>query len=72
MVIPFFAFWVLLIWSLIDGDLNFKEGAWFVGTWGVLLAGFLLMKIPMLWFVVPMVLLDIVLMVKVFGQNIEI
>jgi hypothetical protein len=72
MAIPFFAFWVLLIWSLIDGDLYPKEGAIFVAVWAALLAGFLLLKIPMLWFVVPMVLLDIVLMVKVFGQNIEI
>ena len=62
----------MLIWSLIDGDLYPKEGAIFAGIWVALLAGFLLLKIPMLWFAIPMVLLDVVLIVKIFGQNIEI
>ncbi len=72
MSIPFVAFWVVLIWSVIDGDLDAREGAIFVSIWAALLLGFLLLHIPNFWFVVPMVLLDIVLIFKVFGGDIQI
>jgi len=37
-----------------------------------LLLGFLLLKVAMLWFVVSTVLLDIVLILKIFGGDITI
>lgn len=72
MIVPFLVFWVLLLWGLYDGDLSPKEGAIFVVLWGGLLLGFLLLKIVWLWFVVPTVLLDIVLIVKIFGKDVLI
>lgn len=72
MIVPALLFWILLGWSLYDGDLYPKEGAIFVGIWVVLLLGFLLLKIALLWFVVPTVLLDIILILKIFGQDIQI
>lgn len=72
MLIPHVAFWVLLIWSLRDDDLDTKEAAILAGIWGVVLAVFFLLKIPMLWFVVPVVLLDVVLIVKIFGGNVRV
>ncbi len=72
MLIPFLLFWVLIGWGLYDGDVYPKEGGIFIAIWVGLLLGFLLLKIEMLWFVVPTVILDIVLILKVFGQDIQI
>jgi len=72
MIVPFLVFWILLGWGLYDGDLYPKEGAILVGIWGVLLLAFLLLKVSLLWFVVPTVLLDIFLILKIFGQDIQI
>jgi len=72
MIVPFLVFVILLVWGLYDGDLYPKEGAILVGIWGVLLLVFCLLKIPSLWFVVPTVLLDIFLILKIFGQDIQI
>ena len=65
-------FWVLLGWSLYDGDLYPKEGAIYAAIWIVLLLGFLVLRVAMLWFIVPTVLLDIILILKIFGQDIQI
>ena len=72
MIIPFLVFWILLGWGLYDGDLYPKEGAILVSIWGVLLLVFLLLKVDLIWFVVPTVLLDIFLILKIFGQDIQI
>ena len=72
MIVPFLVFWVLLGWGLYDGDLYPKEGAIVAAIWGVLLLIFLLLKVTLLWFVVPTVLLDIYLILKIFGQDIQI
>ena len=72
MIVPFLLFWILLLWGLYDGDLYPKEGAIVVTIWGVLLLIFLVMKVSLLFFVVPTVLLDIFLILKVFGQDIQI
>lgn len=72
MIVPFLVFWVLLGWGLYDGDLYPKEGAIVVAIWGVMLLIFLLLKVTLLWFVVPTVLLDIYLILKIFGQDIQI
>ena len=72
MILPFLVFWVLIGWSLYDGDLYPSQAAWFVGIWILLLAGFLLFGVEPLLFVVPTVLLDIVLILKVFGGDLKI
>lgn len=65
-------FWVLLVWGLIDGDLYARD-AWIFGLiWVVLIGGFLMFPEAFIWFVVPLVLLDIALLVKVVGTDIVI
>ncbi len=72
MLIPFLVFWILLGWSLYDGDLYPQEAAILVAIWAGLLVVFLIFKVPLIWFVVPTVVLDIVLIVKIFGQDVQI
>lgn len=72
MLVPALVFWLLLGWSLYDGDLPPKEAGVFAGIWVGLLLLFLVFKVFILWFVVPTVILDIILIVKVFGQDIQI
>lgn len=72
MLMPFLLFWLLLIWSFLDGELYPKEAGIFVAIWLLLLLGFVLLKVAMLWFVVPTVALDIVLILKIFGKDIPI
>jgi hypothetical protein len=70
--LPFILFWLLLIWSFVDGDLYPKEAGIFVALWVLLLLGFLFLKIALLWFVVPTVVLDIALILKIFGKDIPL
>ena len=72
MVIPILLFWLLLGWSLYDGDIDPREGFIFAGIWVGLLILFIALNILPLWFVVPTVILDIVLILKIFGQDIQI
>jgi hypothetical protein len=41
-------------------------------VWVILLLGFMLLHINPYWFVAPTALLDVVLVLKVFGHDIEI
>ncbi len=70
--IPSVAFWVLTIWGLYDGDLYPKEGGILIGIWAATLAAFMALHIQPVLFIVPVVLLDIVLILKVFGGDIAI
>ena len=72
MLIPYVLFWLLLGWSFFDGELDFKEAGIFAAIWIGLLLGFFLLKVAALWFVVPTVLLDIILILKIFGKDIQI
>ena len=72
MIVPFLLFFVLLGWGLYDGDLYPKEGVILAAIWVVLLVGLLLLKLSPYWFVVPTVILDIYLVIKVFGGDIKI
>jgi hypothetical protein len=72
MWIPTVAFWVLIGWSLYDGELFPKEAVVFVGIWLALLAVFILLNIAPILFVIPTVLLDIVLIFKLFGGNLNV
>ena len=71
-MVPFLLFFLLLGWSLYDGDISPKEGGIFATIWVVILLLFVIFKGSIYWFVVPTVLLDIILIVKVFGQDIQI
>ena len=65
-------FWVLLVWGLIDGDLYTREAVIFGLIWALLFAGTIALPMYLVWFVVPLVLLDIVLLAKVVGHDIFI
>jgi hypothetical protein len=72
MILPFLLFWLLIGWGLYDGDIYPKEAGVCVTVWIGLLLCFLFLKVSPFWFVVPTVLLDIYLILKVFGQDIQI
>jgi len=65
-------FWLLIIWSLYDGDLSIRESSIFVALWAVILVGGYLMKISPYWIIIPTVILDIILIIKIFGSDIQI
>ena len=67
--IPVVGFWVMVLWSLYDGDLYPKEGAVCIIIWLILLAGQVLMLWQPVVLVVGSVVLDIYLMAKIFGQS---
>lgn len=72
MIVPFLLFWLLVGWGLKGGDLYPKEAGIFASIWLVFLLCFVFFKIQALWFVVPTVALDIVLILKIFGQDIQL
>ena len=49
-----------------------REAVIFCCIWAALFGGFLLLPEAFVWFVVPIVLLDIVLLMKVMGSDILI
>ena len=71
-MLPIIVFCVLLIRGLKDGDLYPKEGLAYGGILVVLLLGMLLLQPWALWFMAAMALLDVVLVVKIFGQDVRI
>lgn len=72
MIVPFLLFAGLLFFGLKNGDLDLPEAGIYGAIWLVLLVCFLLLHISPYWFVVPTVILDIVLVLKVFGGDISI
>lgn len=72
MLFAFVLFWVVLIWGLYDGDLYAKEGIILGILWIGLLLGFIFLPTAMIGFIIAMILIDIYLVVKVFGGNIGI
>lgn len=72
MLFAFVLFWVVLIWGLYDGDLYAKEGIILGIIWIALLLGFIFLPTAMIGFIIAMILIDIYLVVKVFGGNIGI
>jgi len=70
MFLPFVVFWVLLVAGLYLQELNLKSAAVFVGVWliGVTVLS-VLHAAPALG-VVLYVLLDLILILKIFGGNI--
>ena len=70
MLLPFIAFWVLLFFSF--DELGFKGVAIAVLIWLALLVGFALAGISAHWFVAAQAILDIGLILIVFGGDIKI
>ena len=72
MIVPFLLFFGLIGWSLYDEGLYPREGLTLIGIWVALLIIFLVFGVNLFWFVVPTVLMDIYLILKVFGRDITI
>ena len=70
MLIPFGIFWLLLF--LARGELGFRGVAICAAIGAALLAGILFSGLPWPYFVVVQVVLDVVLILKVFGVDIRI
>ena len=68
----FVLFWILVVWGLRDCDVYPKEAAIYGAIWCALLAGFFLWPAGSIFFIVGMVLLDVVLLIKVLGQDIQL
>ncbi|MFW6108475.1 MAG: hypothetical protein ACOC8D_01550, partial [bacterium] len=68
--LPFWIFWVLVF--LARGELGLKGVALAVAVWGALLAGSLNTEMPAYVFVAGQALLDIVLILIVFGGDIRL
>lgn len=72
MLLVFVLFWLLIVWGLKEGDIYTREAVTYGCIWAVLFGGFVLLPEAFVWFVVPLVLLDIVLLMKVMGTDILI
>lgn len=68
MLFPFGLFLVLVIWAAKDGELYVKEGLIYGAIFLLCLIGMLALPGIGLYFVVPMVLLDVYLIVKLLGN----
>lgn len=68
MIIPFVLFLILIIWGAFDGEVYWKEGIVYGLLFLISLLGWLLVPGYGLYFVVPVVLVDIVLLVKMVGN----
>jgi len=65
---PFVLFLIIVIWALIDGELYFKEASILGAIWLMSLLGLLFVAGYGIWFVVPITLVDIYLVVKLIGN----
>ena len=70
MGIPFVVFWLLVF--LGRGELGLKGGFLAVAIWGALLAGLVATNLPPYLFVAAQVVLDVVLILLVFGRDVRI
>ena len=70
MSIPFVVFWLLVF--LGRGELGFKGVLLAVAVWGALLAGLMATSLPPYFLVAAQVVLDVVLILVVFGRDVRI
>jgi hypothetical protein len=68
----FVLFWLLLAWGLRDNDIYLKEAAIFAVVWCAFLAGFIFVPQGAIWFIIGSVILDVILLMKVLGQDITV
>jgi len=72
LILPFIAFFVLLIAGVWMGDLSIKQALIFVGVWAIGIVVFSQLGWPRGFFVGVEVVLDIILVLKIFGSDIRI
>jgi hypothetical protein len=65
---PYVLFLILVIWALKDGEMYAKEALIYGAIWLACLVGLLFVVGYGLYFVVPMTLLDIFLLIKLVGN----
>jgi hypothetical protein len=65
-------FWLLVIWAFFDGDISLREAGIFILFWIALVGAIYLFKAPLYWAIPPAALLDIILIIKIFGGDIVI
>lgn len=70
MLIPFLLFWVLIFFGRYE--LGLRGILIAVAIWAVLLIGFFALLVSPYFFVVPIALMDIVLILVIFGGDIKI
>ena len=72
MILPFGLYVLVVAWAAKDGDLYAKEVLTYAAIFAVCLAGFLLGNIyypgANFWFVIPVCLIDIYLIIKLIGN----
>ncbi len=69
MLIPFVLFVILIVWGLIDTEIYAKEAIILGAIWLICLFGYLFLRSFGFYFVVPMALIDIYLLVKMTGSG---
>ena len=69
-VFPFIAFWVLIFIG--RSELGFKGIVFFVTLWLCLLLGCRMLHLPSYWFTAVQALIDVVLIIVIFGGDIRI
>lgn len=69
---PFIAFWILLVAGWYLSELDLKTTAIFVGIWLVGRCGIPFLAAHSAWFIILVVLLDAVLIFKVFGGDVRL
>ena len=69
MLVPFILLPILVIPGLISSDIYAKEGTIYGAIWLVCLLGFPFTGMYGFWFVVPMALVDIGLLIKLVGNQ---
>jgi len=70
MVIPFATFWVLIFIG--KSELGFKGVVFCVLLWLGLLIGCTMLSLPSYWFIAAQALIDIILIIVIFGGDIRI
>lgn len=68
MLTPFVLFVILVVWALVQNDMYPKEALILGAVWLLLLLGMVLIPYVGMYCIVPMVLIDIWLLVKLVGN----
>ncbi|CAN1566508.1 hypothetical protein MCEMSE15_02957 [Fimbriimonadaceae bacterium] len=68
MGLAFILFWILVIWGLVDGELYWQEAGWYTLAFVACILGFIFLAEYQIWFIVPIVLIDVVLIMKMMGN----
>ena len=70
MIAPFFLFWILI--AVCFRDLGRRSACVFILLWFALFVGFQYLGISPYWFVAAQALIDIILILRIFGGDIRI